>query len=1148
MGKKRLDFYHFEKKTAACKRLIASIILLISHSLLAQSVEVAPPEFSHHRGFYKTSFSLQIVAGLPDTQVYYTIDGSDPGEDNGILYTAPLEINTTTVVRAVNIRTDGSTSPSVTHSFLFLEDVVNQTNNPAGYPSQWGPYTAIPGIAVADYEMDPEITQNPEYADQLEEALLSLPTMSLVTDKDNLFRDSTNPDRGGIYIYTGPPENNDIPGLGIGWERPASIEFFTQDGSREFQVNCGVRLQGGHSRRPEKSPKHSFRLVFKQKYGPPKLEYPLFGEEGTASFNTVTLRAGFGNTWHHWAGDERNRAQYERDVWAKATQLAMGQPSGHGLYVHLYLNGIYWGLYNPTERIDREFAESYLGGGAMDYDIIKDYAQVVDGNITAWNEMMQQASAGLTDNENYQRIQGNNPDGTPNPQYEAYVDVINLIDYMILNMYGGNTDWDHHNWIAVRNRMQPGKGFKFFSWDAEHVLKDLSENVVEENNADCPSWLFQQLRENQDFRRLFADRVQLHCFNKGVLTPDAAQARWEKYADEIELAVITESARWGDYRRDVHSYNSGPFELYTKDTWLDQQAFMLGEYFPQRTNRLINQLKQAGLFPNINAPRFLINDQQVTNNRINKNDVLIMESTSGDIYYTNDSSDPLLSAASSEENQQILVAEDSPKMVLVPKEDIGSSWRTETGYDDSGWEPCSGAPGGVGYESGSGYQNLITFDVANDMHENGSNPNTSCYIRIKFTLTNDILEAIKSLKLRVRYDDGFLIYLNRRRIVETNAPASPVWNSAATNTHEAAGLESYDISDDIFMLVAGENLLAIQALNASVSSSDFLFNLELVAGDQGNTGGTVSPAAVIYTEPLTLNESTHIKARTFDGSSWSPVNDMIFLIPEELNNLKITEIHYHPFVEDTSEDHRDFEFIELKNSGSSPLDLSGVRFCRGISYTFPLRTILEPHGFIVLASKSNFFTLRYGFSPFAEYEGYLDNSGETIAMIDIAGDTLVSMRYDDHAPWPASADGAGFSLVPVEPPVNEDPGDPANWQASQFINGSPGKDDKATTDTRTLSTGIPGGFELYQNYPNPFNATTVIRYQIAGANYHSPVQVELSIYNLLGQKVAVLVSGKKEAGNYSVTWHADGFASGLYFYRLQAGTHYIQTKKMLLIR
>jgi len=974
------SFYSLSKAIYRCKALIGLIIILLPVLLTAQfQVENLPinefiasnsttmlthgaenrftyyqllpsPVFSHKHGFYKTPFEIEIISNLSDVQIYYTTDGSMPGKENGTLYHSPLSVNTTTILRAIVLKSDSLMSKVATATYLFLKDVIKQPNNPPGYPSEWGPYTDIPGTAIADYGMDPEITRDPRYAEIMEESLLSLPILSIVTDKGNLFSKSTDPDSGGIYIYTGPPEIGDRPGLGDGWERPASIEFFDEDSSEEFQVDCGVQIQGGHSRRPEKSPKHSFRLVFKREYGPTRLNYPLLGDDVATEFNTITLRAGFGNTWNHWKHSERKIAQYLRDVWAKDTQLAMGHPSGHGRYVHLYLNGLYWGIYNPTERIDKEFATSYLGGNEDDFDVIKDYSDVVDGNKSAWNSMMSLANLGLADNINYQRIQGKNPDGSVNPQYKAYLDVVNFIDYMILNFYGGNWDWDHHNWVAVRNRVQPGKGFKLFSWDAEHILEDVSANYLDENNFDCPSQLFQRLRENADFRRLFADCVQLHCFNGGVLTPESAKERWMIRAAQIDLAIIAESARWGDYRRDVHRYlTNGPFDLYDKDYWLAEQSFILNEYFPKRTNEFIRQLKQAGLFPAVNAPQFLINGKQIQQNTIHVGDVLTMASSTGSIYYTKDGTDPLRE-------------------------------------------------------------------------------------------------------------------------------------------------------------------------------------------------GQISPSAFKYTIPITLVQSTHIKARTLAGNDWSALNEKLFVLPTDINNLKITEIHYHPLAEDSIDD-RSFEFLELKNIGPSPLDLSGMKFSRGISFSFPARTILNPKDFIVLASNQYYFISRYSFSPFGDYEGFLDNAGERIVLINTSGDTIISVRYDDRDPWTASADGQGYSLVPKEQNPNGDLNDPTNWRASFNIHGSPGKDDDASTGIEEMLDIKPGVFQLFQSYPNPFNQITKISYSIPKSGF-----VSLMIYDILGRKVQTAVNEYKEADRYSFYFNAKGLASGVYFYKLKIGNDFAETKKMLFIK
>ena len=85
-------------------------------------------------------------------------------------------------------------------------------------------------------------------------------------------------------------------------------------------------------------------------------------------------------------------------------------------------------------------------------------------------------------------------------------------------------------------------------------------------------------------------------------------------------------------------------------------------------------------------------------------------------------------------------------------------------------------------------------------------------------------------------------------------------------------------------------------------------------------------------------------------------------------------------------------------------------------------------------------------------------------------------------------------------------------------------------------------FALEQNYPNPFNPSTVINYSVANSG-----KVSLSVYNLLGQRVAQLVNGTKAAGSYNVTWNAASAASGVYYYRLEAGGQ-VQIKKMMLIQ
>jgi hypothetical protein len=1110
-----------------------------------------PPVFSQNHGFYESPFNLELSCSVQTAEIYYTTDGSTPGPFHGMLYASPITVQSTSIIRAVSVIEGEASSKVITRTYLFLDDVIHQPNDPEGYPAQWGPYTAIPGNAIGDYEMDPDMMADPAFADRVKEALKDIPTLSLVSDPGNFFSHDIDPVTGGIYIYTGAPGDE----TGLGWERPVSAEYFNSTDSVDFQVNCGVRLQGGHSRRPEKDPKHSFLLTFKSEYGPSRLNYPIFGDEAAHSFNNLVLRAGFGLSWLHWTAGERERGQLQRDPWTKDAQRAMGHPSSNSIFVHLYINGIYWGVYDPTERLDAEYAVSYFGGNESDYDVIKDYMEAeqsdpaVDGTKEKWDEMIGMANAGLASNDAYQAIQGNNPDGTPSASHEAMLDMVNFADYMLLNFYGSNTDWDHHNWAAIRNRVKPGKGFKIFCWDAEHMIKSVNGNVLSLDNNYCPSRIFQKAKANEDFRRLFADRVVKHCYNGGVLSPEGAAQLWSIRRAQVEKSMDAEAARWGDYRRDVHPWSTGPYDLYTKDTyWMAEQNLMANTYFPQRTSAFISQLRSAGLFPQIDAPVFLINGSPFSQNIISEGDLLTITSTQGTVYYTTDGNDPVVWQSSQGSTETALITESTSKQVLVPKSDIGTTWLSDISFDDAAWQVCSGSPGGVGYEKGTGYESYITLDVSNDMYTGGTSPNTSCYVRIPFTVNSNDLASFTSLILGMRYDDGFVAYLNGKKVAEAQAPASLLWNSASSGSHEAASTETFNISDYVSDLKSGNNLLAIQGLNQNTTSTDFIISATLTASDQTPAGNT-SKSAIPYSGQIALDESSHIKARTFYNGEWSALNDRFFVIPDDFYDIKVTEINYNPQAQGVI-DGSEFEFIEIKNTGTSTLDLGGVQFVNGIDYKFAPETALKPGGFIVLAENSDSFNERYGFFPFDEFSGQLDNNGERIEIVSSAGDTISSFRYNDGIGWPDSPDGLGNTLVPTEINPTGDQNSSSDWRASYEIGGSPGRDD-IITEVITAEIPVIQNAVLNQNYPNPFTDITYIDYQI-----FDDAQVKLSVYNMIGQNVITLVNRNQPAGLYQVEWNASDQAGnmvtdGIYFYRIEITTPdntEIITKKMLRMR
>lgn len=520
-------------------------------------------EFNQPSGFYESSFRLTISTTTAGGAVYYTTNGTTPDPTTGLRYQDSIPISTTTILRAAAFDRNQTLKESGTRTFLFVPAISRQDG--AQFPRVWGTNSGQP-IPAHYRVLVPDNTAQRK----LVAAFKVLPTLSVVTDPKHLF----SPVSG---IYLNPLER------GSDWERPAALEMFDPRGGNRFQINCGLRIHGGMSRHPEESPKHSFRVSFKRRYGDAKLRSPLFGATGAQEFDDLVLRAGGSDSWLESNGERRYRATYIRDEWMRQSLAAMGHPSMRGRFVHLFLNGLYWGIYNMCERPE----ESLLSGKSdspVSYDVRKG-DQIESGDAVVWNEMLTLANSGLSDAGRYQAIQ-------------PRLDLKEFADYLILNFYAGNADWDRSaNWVAIRPRTSDGK-FQFLVWDGEHTLGDLKADTLNLDDDESPLRLFHQLSENSTFRELFAARSQQLLFDNGPLSPDAAVERFQALADSIAQAIPAEAARWGNYRAEVHEYKTGPYEFYTSENhWQPQVDYLLSDYFPQRRAIFLGQLRERGLFP-----------------------------------------------------------------------------------------------------------------------------------------------------------------------------------------------------------------------------------------------------------------------------------------------------------------------------------------------------------------------------------------------------------------------------------------------------------------------------------------------------------------------------------------------------------------------
>ncbi|MEE8452309.1 MAG: lamin tail domain-containing protein, partial [Thermoguttaceae bacterium] len=614
-------------------------------------LQVEDTKFSVDRGFYDAPINVQITTATEDAEIYYTLDSSEPSATNGTLYVAgsPISINRTTALRARAFKAALVPTDIDTQTYIFLDDVVAQS--PAGEPPGAGWPTGNVNGQMINYGMDPDIVGGYNTIDEVKTSLLSIPTISMVTDLDNLFGATS-----GIIVNA----NMD----GRGWERPASIELIYPEGATGpgfpdgadggFQVNAGVRIRGGYSRQ-DSNPKHAFRLFFRDEYGDSRLQYSLFGDEGADEFRKVDLRT---SQNYSWAFGGPNNNTMVRELYSREVQGALGHQYTRGRFYHLYIDGQYWGVFQTDEREEANFAETYYGGDNDDYDVIKpaDNRRVyaTDGNLEAYNRLWDAtANIGYADTVNYYRVQGMNTDGSPNPAYERLLDVDNVIDYMIITYYTGDRDgpgsWytmggsGPNNFFAIYNRENPD-GFKFFEHDSEHSLGTGENNMVLRNgqlleewspvaylqDRFAPHWLHEQLVDNPDYVQRFSDRMYEVFYNGGQFDYPNSLARVNDIAARVDQAMIAESARWGDTKTNPPKNHAD---------WVGD-VNEIRNWIVGRSDTVVNQVKVVGWYPSTAAATYYVNASAQHGGSIRFGDVLTITAPAGTIYYTLDGTDP----------------------------------------------------------------------------------------------------------------------------------------------------------------------------------------------------------------------------------------------------------------------------------------------------------------------------------------------------------------------------------------------------------------------------------------------------------------------------------------------------------------------------
>ena len=966
--------------------------------------------FSETHGWKESAFDLAL--SCPDNAtavIYYTLDGTSPmiGSASTFRYVAPIHVDRTTVVRAAVPDVDSILQIDASATYLFYDDVISQDSSvPAGFPadqavnSQWMRYGFDPAITQGDADtrarLKRGLTENTR-------------TISLVIDPKNLFD-------GAIGIYVNATGNGRI------WERQTMAEQINpMDPTDEFSISAGLRIRGAFSR-GSNHPKHSFRLFFRSEYGMGTLEHPLFGDEGTDEFEKIDFRT---SQNYSWANNE-NGDTFIHECFSRDSEGAMGSTYNRSRYYNLFINGVYWGLYQTEERVDQNYAESYNGGAAENYDVIRTSQPgyntgVVEGESAAWTELWRittQEGYGAGHEANYNKVRGLNPDGTRNPEYPVLVNVTNLIVHTLTAHFAEDSDSPvtgggmPNNILAFRNRKDgEGKedGFMWNRHDAEHSmgfgggynsLGSLIYGTSEKTDTGRdyrafenfnPNLLSYELTANADYRQVFGDLVYKYMVKEGgALTAPVAEARYRARMAEIDDVIVCESARWG-------------YQYPTKRTrkgWLNSCNDRI-TFIQNRLQYLIPEYRRRGWYPSVDVPGAVngIGASVSDGTTFASNDRLFFTSDSGTVYYTLDGSDPR-SEGGAVATGAVAFSGASPAPAYVPVISKGDVWKySEDGakpaadwmddaYNDSSWKTGASR---LGFGSG-------TFATALSRYVGGGSSGTQVttyYFRKTFTMPADA-DQMTSLKAALDCDDGYVAYINgvevgRDQVTSTEYSAF----STAVNLGEKDAMFTFPAGT----LVEGENVIAVEVHQCNATSSDVWWDLELSYA----TLGTVDGGIEVPVEGLSLS------ARVLSASGeWSPLET--FAVKGEMpqGDVKAGLRLAEALTSAPKADGDEADYLVVTNVVDGEISLEGVRIVAwnskksesdaSLTYVFGTGASLLPGASLKIAATS------------FPAGGKLTN-GALYLRIYAADDSLIQEVYLDAGWWNSACDGTGEHFI-----------------------------------------------------------------------------------------------------------------------------------------
>ena len=888
------------------KIYITWALCIIARTIYAQPVENV--YFSADRGLYDAPLFVYLQTNEASATVVYTLDGSEPSTSNGITYTLPIFMETTTLVRAIAY-TPTDTTEVITYSYIYPDEV-----------------------------LDAAINQ------ELTESLLDIPTISIVTD---------------YVINSGDP----VPG---------SVEFLYHDGRKNHQANIGIRHTNGGD--ANVYPKKTIRLYAQSQYGQKKLEHDIFsvppyGDFATNEFDKINLRYGSQDNIVNSNWWQIGPTIFLRNRWGYDSQLAMGWNSPHGAYMHVYVNGVYNGMYHVHELPDESFQEEYRGGKKEEYDVIKN-GQVVEGTSTAWtvanNKLISANYTGFAED----------------------VDIENYIDYHLLSWYQGNTDWPQNNWYMARRR-DSGEKFQFFQWDLDRTLLD---PYGDPQLAFSAGFSISFIMQNPDFEIIMRDRIYKHFFRDGALTTQKAMERFQYRVSEMRKGVIAETALWGNSQAD----------------WLNNIDWYLNDYFPNRSNFVLNELVAAEYYPTFDPPVYSqFGGQVYPGFQL----TLLNPNNQGTIYYTTDGTDPRASGGGiSPSAQQYTTPFTLPGSVVEVRARVLLNSEWSASFPVVFHFPQDYSPLVINEINYHPADSIIANDGDNyEFIEIKNNGTDAIYLAdVKFT------QGIRFTfdKNAVIHPDSFIVLARDSIAFLQKYGFRPDGDYAGKLSNDGELLALSDPFDNLIDSVLYNDVVTWDTL-----ADGHGYSLELINPDFDN--------ALAVSWQHSQSECGTPRAENTLQCSISSFE------------IIINEINYK-YTEEFAALNAD-DWVELYNNSTFSYDLSGWSIIDSDStYIIPPSTMIAAGAYLVFARDTTLFKNAHPNVDVVGPTGLgFSSTGDMIALLDQSGCPVDGLNFGIDGAWASTPAGQGPTLTLLSPTL--DNAESVSWSASGNYSGTPGR-------------------------------------------------------------------------------------------------------------